>query len=433
MDRVESSSWGSRLARGVFWSGVGAVVSRLFALGAAIVAARVLGKVAFGELGMIQSTVQLFGTFATFGVGLAATRYVAEFRKTDPERAGHVIALSYQLALSSGCAVGLLMVVGATLVADQFLAAPHLAKLVALSALVLIFQVLDQAQIGALSGLEAFRRRSTLQAYGSVVAFPVSLIGVYFFGLTGAVVALAVAGGVLVALNAWGIRKEAALAGIPILWRGTGREVRSILRFNVLAVLSGVVFAPPMWLANVMVANGPDGYAQIGLFSAADRWRTAIVFLPALLGGVALPMLSSLSDASDSSVFKRVLRANVVICSVTSLAVAAPIAVMAPWIMRSYGSDFAEGTWVLVTLCGAAVMHAAYSVIGQSLVSKGSMWTVLGVNLLWAVLLLSTAWFFRASGARGLAVAYLIADTVRLLAGLFLLPRVYGARSPVAQ
>ena len=410
----------SRLARGVFWSGVGAVVSRLLALGTAIVTAQVLGKVAFGELGMIQSTVQMFATFATFGVGLAATRYVAEFRTADPERAGRVIAMSYLLALLSGSVVGLVMVFGSTLVAEQFLAAPHLAGIVVLSSLALLVQVLDQVQIGTLSGLEAFRRRSTLQAYGGIVAFPISLLGVYFFGLIGAVGALVVAGVVLVALNAWGIRKEAAEAAIPIRWRGIGSEIGLVWRFNLPAVFSGVVYVPAMWLANLLIVNGPGGYAQMGLFSAADRWRTAIGFLPALLGGVALPMLSSVSETSDAPRFRRLLRVNVAVCCGMSLAVAVPIAALAPWIMRSYGSGFAEGTWVLVILCATSVMHAAYWIMGQSLISKGSMWTIFRMNLGWAVLLLGTAWYLRADGARGLAFAYLVADTFRLLAGVFL-------------
>jgi O-antigen/teichoic acid export membrane protein len=377
------------LASGVFWSAVGAVISRLLALGAAIVAAQILGKVTFGEFGIIQSTLSMFSTFATFGVSLTATKHIAEYRKTDPQRAGRIIAISNIVALVSGSAVGILMIAVAPFVARSCLAAPHLSGLIAISAAGLLFMVLNQAQIGILSGLEAFRRRSSIQAVGGLVAFPMTVTGVYFFGLTGAVWALVGAAGVLVMLNFYGIRKQAALMGIPVTWSGFHREVAVIWRSNLPTLCCGAVYVPSMWLANMVMVNAPNGYGEMGVFSAADRWRTAIMFLPTLLGGVALPMLSSISAESDLRRFNKMLWANVAISSFASLAVAAPIALLAPWIMASFGPGFEEGTGVLVLLCATAVAHAAYWIIGQSLVSKGRMWTMFSLNLGWAILLVT--------------------------------------------
>jgi O-antigen/teichoic acid export membrane protein len=432
MDRVERSPAGSRLSRGVFWSGVGAVVSRLLALGAAIIAARVLGKIAFGELGIIQSTLSMFATFAAFGVGEMATKHIAEFRKTDPERAGRVVAMSYALALLNGGVIGVVVLALAPQIAKHCLAAPHLAGIVALSSLALFFQVMNEAQNAALSGLEAFRRRSVLQAYGGIVAFPLSVVGVCYFGLPGAVVALGLAGGVLAAISARGIRKEAELAGIRIVWRGLRREMGMVWRFNLPVLLSGSVYVPCMWLANLLMVNGPDGYAQMGLFSAADRWRTAIGFLPALLGGVALPMLSSVSGESDSRRFQKLLRANVAICFALSLAVALPISALAPWIMRSYGAEFTEGRWVLIILCFTAIIQATYWIIVQSLVSKNRVWTLFWTNVGWAILLLGISWSLRMHGARGLAIAYLAADAFRLLVGLIICRGLLSGSGTVA-
>lgn len=417
MDRVEKSPSGSRLVLGVFWSTVGAVVSRSLALVAGIVIARLIGKAAFGEYGVIQSTLSMFSTFAMFGVGVTATKHIAEFRNADPERAGGIVGISYSLALLSGVCVALLMLVAASSVAEKCLAAPHLASMVAITSISLLFWVLSETQVAILSGLEAFRRRSILQVYGGIAAFPISVIGVYFFGLTGAVSALAVSSGVMSLLNGHGIRKEIALAGIPIRWTGLHRDMGLVWRFNVPMLLCSSVYVPSMWLANVLLVNGPNGYAQMGLFTAADRWRTAIGFLPSLLGGVALPMLSTMSGESDSRRFGKLLRANVAISCLISLTVALPVAALAPWIMRSYGADFTDGRWVLVILCATAVTHAVYWIIGQALVSKGRVWTIFQMNLGWAVLLLGTTWFLRGHGAVGLATAYLAADAFRLGVG----------------
>src|SRR5437764_513589 len=53
----------ARFARGAFWSLIGAAVSQGLGMFAEVVVARRLGKTTFGELGMIESTVGLFGVF----------------------------------------------------------------------------------------------------------------------------------------------------------------------------------------------------------------------------------------------------------------------------------------------------------------------------------------------------------------------------------
>ena len=52
----------------------------LRAWAAFVLAGRLLGTAGFGEVGMIQSTQGLFGVLAGAGLGLAATKYVAEYR-----------------------------------------------------------------------------------------------------------------------------------------------------------------------------------------------------------------------------------------------------------------------------------------------------------------------------------------------------------------
>ena len=59
LDRIQQSAEGMRLARGIAWSALGAVSSRALALLASIIAARILGKSVFGELGILQSTTNM--------------------------------------------------------------------------------------------------------------------------------------------------------------------------------------------------------------------------------------------------------------------------------------------------------------------------------------------------------------------------------------
>lgn len=75
--RLEASPIGYRLVHGAFWSLLVTVAARLLALTASILAVRLLGKGGFGELGIIQTTIGMFGTLAGFGLGLTATKHIA--------------------------------------------------------------------------------------------------------------------------------------------------------------------------------------------------------------------------------------------------------------------------------------------------------------------------------------------------------------------
>src|SRR4029453_8025188 len=99
---VPSYSVARYFAIGAFWALVGAVVSRGFTLVSSVLAGRLLGTMGFGEVGMIQNTQGLFGILAGAGLGLAATKFVAEFRSIDPAKAGRCVSLATTIALVSG-------------------------------------------------------------------------------------------------------------------------------------------------------------------------------------------------------------------------------------------------------------------------------------------------------------------------------------------
>jgi len=92
--RVSDSPLGYRLASGSLWSVYGGGATRILGLISAIVVARTMGKKEFGELGIIQSTVGVFGLVAAFGMDTTTMKYVAQFRMKDPAKTGRIIKLA---------------------------------------------------------------------------------------------------------------------------------------------------------------------------------------------------------------------------------------------------------------------------------------------------------------------------------------------------
>src|SRR5579863_4715840 len=77
-----------RLAHGAFWSVISSGVGQGGSLLASMATARLLGSVQFGKLAVILSTINLFATVGAAGLGVTATKHVAEYRQSDPGRAG---------------------------------------------------------------------------------------------------------------------------------------------------------------------------------------------------------------------------------------------------------------------------------------------------------------------------------------------------------
>ena len=50
---------------------------------------------------MILSTALMLQTFGAFGLGMTATKYVAELRSTQPEKASRIMALDLLPVLSA--------------------------------------------------------------------------------------------------------------------------------------------------------------------------------------------------------------------------------------------------------------------------------------------------------------------------------------------
>ena len=100
-EHLQASPLRRRFVSGTIWSALGTTVSRGCLVLSMIFVARGLGREAFGALGIIQSTVAMLQVLAGLGMGLTATRYIAEMRRTDPARAGRIAASNRASSRSS--------------------------------------------------------------------------------------------------------------------------------------------------------------------------------------------------------------------------------------------------------------------------------------------------------------------------------------------
>lgn len=406
-DRIESSPLGLRLASGMFWSMAGAVISRGLMLIASIVVARLLGKTGFGELGMIQSTVGMFGVFAGFGLGLTATKHVAEFRLNDPSRAGRIISLSGLFATVTGGLIALALLIFAPWLAESTINAPHLAGGLRIGALILFISALNGAQTGALAGFEAFKAISYVNLLVGLLSFPILIAGAYYGGLTGAIWALTINLSVNWILNHLALRHVSACQGVSFSLRQCLKEWPILWRFSLPAALSSIMVGPVNWLCAAILVNQADGYGEMGIFNAANQWRFAILFIPTVVGQIVLPMLSSLNKPDLRCQYIKILNYNFYINGCVALIFSSIVSIFASKIMKFYGDGFEKSIFVLIILSFTSVLMALNSVIGHAIASHGKMWIGFVFNALWgiSIIIFSTLFIQNGYGASGLALA----------------------------
>jgi O-antigen/teichoic acid export membrane protein len=408
-ERAKSGTLGHRLAKSTFWSLVGSVIGRVVGIPTSVLLARLLGRHDYGELGMIYSSIELFGIFGGFGLGLTATKHVAEFKRRDPERAGRILALSNLTAYFTGGIFALVLFLFAGKLAAGPLAAPHLTIPLRISALVLFLTCVDGAQTGALAGFEAFNHLARLQLLKGILNFPCSIGGLYLAGLPGILWGLAISRFVGLVLNRIYLNREARKANVPLTLVGYARELPILWRFSVPALFAGAMVAPVNWFCSTLLVHQPDGYREMGAYNAANQWFTMILFIPTALATGIIPVLSESLGEKDLKRSAKVLNMMLGINAVLVFPVVLIMSLLAPYVMLIYGRDYRDAWPTLVILLITSGIYAVLTPVGEVIAASGKMWIGFVMNLGWAAVLVVATYYLVHLGSFGFASSRLIA------------------------
>lgn len=380
---------GSRFVKGAFWSLLGTLIAQGLSMLAGIFAARVLGKVGYGEFGMINSTVGMFGTFAGFGLGLTATKYVAELKTKDPVRTGRILGLSNYVSIFFGGIVTLILFTFAPQIAKNAINAPLLVDELRISCGLLFINALNGAQIGALSGLEVFKVIAKVNFIRGILSFSITVFAVWFYGLSGLVISTVIAGILGWWLNQIALQRECAKVGIIISHENLIDELHVLWKFSLPAFLAGVMVGPIVWLTNAILVNQANGYAEMGLLNAANQWKGVLTFLPVTVAISVLPAMSSVfGDFGASSEANQ----SIEIANTMNQVVIWPISILlmflASPIMALYGEGFQNGRLLFILLIGGTAIGYVGNSVGTLITSRGFMWLGVLQNLTWGIVLL---------------------------------------------
>lgn len=398
----------ARMAHGTFWTLVGSVIAQGAGVLGSIFSARILGKVGFGELGMIRSTVLMFGVLAGTGLGMAATKFVAEFRVKDPHKAGRMIGLFMNTAFILGGTVTLVCLIIAAPLAKSAMSAPHLAGALQVGCLLLLLNTLNGVQLGVVCGFEAFRTQSQVIVLDAIFNLVLIPAGAFFYGVTGAI-----GGSVLAALLGFIVKqlsmhKECKRSSIKVLHRNVSAELPALWKFVLPAVLVGVSLHPFEWLSRLFIANGINGYAEIGLFTAAYSWTQLILFLPWHIAGPTQTILANMVGMGQTKQVKKILVQGNLIVLFVAIIMAIIVGLFSTVIMATYGESYEKAAKTLSILSISSVFCAASQIPKNFLYVINRVWMVVIAQLFMGLTLCVFSLTFRKYGANGIAFSYVI-------------------------
>jgi O-antigen/teichoic acid export membrane protein len=407
-----------RLISGSFWNLLATLASRGLNVLAGILVARLLGKEGFGEVGIIQSSVLMFQVFATFGITVTCAKHVAEFKNTAPQRAGKIIGFSLIFSIITGILVALVFVAISPVLASKALARPELLSALRVSALMLVFGAWIGFQNGVLTGLEAFKTLAITNAISGICSSVLIVFGAYLGGVMGAISGMAAGMLFQCALNSYVIKRCLAKYEITIVFEGMRDHFQLVWNFSLPSMLAGLIHWCAIWLGNVVLVNRPNGYAEMGVYNAAYQWFSALLFLPAILTNVILPMLSKEKGSADLVTVKETFYLGLKSSFAILIPSAVFLSIFSPKIMALYGPDFL-GSWpILVVIAIMAIVAGTQNMLTNLLAVMNRMWSNFMLNWIWGCLfVISTTLFvfFLGWGAFGLALSGLLSYLVKFL------------------
>lgn len=401
----------SQLFKDSFWSLLGNVAGKGLALLAGILVARFLGKDVYGEYGIIRNTILTIGVFSTFGLGYTATKFIAEYRKSTPEKIPMFIKQANKITLFFSGFMALLLFVFADYVALEWLGAMHLAIPLKILSVLIVFNAITTTQIGVLSGFGKFKAIAKINALIGVLTFLFSVVLTFFYALNGALLALLITQILNSIFNYYVVRRETK----HLIVKSVSDSVmlKKILNFSTPIALQEAVYSITSWLSSLLLIKYAT-YGDLGMYTAVMQWNAIILFIPGILRNVVLSHLSS--NANSKTAHKTILKRTIQINFIATLIPCLIIIAFSSLIAKSYGASF-KG---LDTLIGIAVFSTIFSSISnvytQAYLSKNKqvLMTVLrffrdvGILLLFLLLILKNP----IEGAKKLILSNLIMNIV---------------------
>lgn len=300
-----------------------------------------------------------------------------------------------------------------------FMEVSELSSLLRLSSVAVVFNAINSAQIGMMSGFKAFKQISNNNIITGVFNFIVGIALTYFYGLEGAIISLTISYIFNCILNWF------TLNNIKKSYSSSDKDdsriiIKDMVDFSLPIALQEGLQALSQW-ATIAVLVKLSSYAELGIYSATGQWTAIVSFIPSVLKNVTLSYLSG-----DNNVHDRTVKIMLVVNGITSLAIFLIILLFSGIISGWYGDSFEGLSPVLNLMILSCLFGSMGSVYIQELISRSKNWTAFFVTFIKSCLIILIGVLLikalRQTGAYAFAMSSVIAN-ILYLSSLFFIYR----------
>lgn len=400
--------------RGGLWTMIGTVGMSVVGIAISIGLARILGKEDFGRYGLLAATVITFSTVAGTSMAVTSTKFISQYRATHPDKAGALTALCWSVSAGTGGILACALLLFAESISSS-IGLESSPNLIRITAPAVLFTAIIGTQRGIFVAFERFDTLAKLNITTMLVNLVLILPCGYYFGVMGAIAALSFSAFLNWLLNAFLLRRIFHVNQFKACFRTMKSEWRVLYRFSLPHVMGTILNSPVQWIAMIMISRQPGGIDQIALFSAAQRWRQVLLFMPGIIAQPSVPVITERLHQGDYPTVARLLLGTfgflILFCGGVGLA----FAFAAPLILQAYGDDFVEsGTPVLQILILATFFQAILTPFSNLVTSAGHTWLAFGGMLLKSSVLIGVTYGLVFYGAIGLTVAHALSAFISL-------------------
>lgn len=355
----------SPLFKDSFWALLGSVLGKGLSLLAGIVVARFLGRDIYGEYGIIKSTLLNISIFSTLGLGYTGTRYISKAYAESQDEVKHIIRIIYRVTCLSSSLMAILLLVFANQIA-VIIKAPDMTIALRMTAVIIILNAVNTAQIGILSGLKQFRQIAINNTYAGILTFLTSSVLTFLWDLNGALISLFISILFNTCINNFSIKRVCRHFNDK---RESNISTCSIVSFSIPIALQESLYSIVSWLGSYLIITYAN-YGELGIYSAAMQWSSIILFIPGVLKNVLLSYFSSSKDTF--SLRRRMILINFVATFFPWLF----LILFSGFITRFYGESYSNLSTVLCISCLTPIFSSISGVIIYEYISYGKNWRV---------------------------------------------------------
>ena len=402
-----------RFMRGVSGNLVFTLFNQGSTVAANVLLANILGRAVYGRYAIILGTIQSFAGLAGLGMGYTATRYLAEYRERNRQRAEEIIGLCLTTSVLAGALFGLGLFAAADPIATNGLHAPELAPMLRTASAAIALAAVSGNLVGMLVGLERFRELGWAGVASGLLYLALIVGAGFAWGLQGAVIGLVASGAAQCVILGIEVRKAIRAAGLRSRFRGFVAERAIFGRWVIPGILSGLTAVPALWLAQIALTRSA-GFGEVARYSAAYNLIAMVLFLPSIAAGVGMSMINAARGERDVRRYRELFWLNFRFTMFAVFVAAISMAVLGRPLLSLYGRDFTPAYPALLVLLAATLVEACTYAFTQVLQSNERIWvSVFAVNVPRDLTIAGLAFLLAPTyGAVGVAFAYLAGRTI---------------------